>query len=645
MRLSLFDRALSVLRRWLRVPYEIRIRLALGLLLIVMLAASLNVIRFFNQSRELLHHDDSYQLAMRLGAITDLLQVSPAEKLGSSRLRELTRISGFETVKLVETDVLRAKIAAKSDYLTSAELMQIQEQYRLSKRVIGDAADGLPSVITESYQSGELWFRSVFHPFRTADGQELTLIAVESSEADHFLNQLWLLTLAFQILALLTGAIIGLMLLRITYAPYRKITHEAIAAEIAPPDEPEAVDFAVETFLKVIADLKSKEQRLAKLYADQQQRAASLERYNEYVLESMPSGVISCDTGGLITQVNRAAARILKIKQRELIGRRHVEALRSLRPLTNLFDHALQTGEENSVTEATLQVDDDGVVHASLICRLLHDTDGKVRGAMILITDLTTIRELEAEVSFREEMASLGELSAGLAHQLRNSLAAMVGFAQLLHKLTRGNDQSEQIAASILRESEATEKMLRQFLNYASPGELKIQEVNFNDLIAQLEQHFAGKCNKAGVTLSFKLPSGLPILRCDPLLMSNVLQNLIQNGIEACRQEGHVDVVADYDIDREQFVIEVIDDGVGMSSEVRSKVFNPFYTSGKSQGSGLGLSLARKWILNHKGQICCSSSPGKGTSFRIILPQPNVSQPTEPIDSSGRRSEIGVANV
>ncbi len=444
-----------------RVPYEIRVRFAVGVLFIFVLASTLNTIRFISASRESQASEWSYRSAKSLQMIAEFLHTATREKLSSTRLRELSRLAGLSEVTIVETGLLRSEQEPVSAIIAAARLRELRELYSREKEVIGRLVAGPPALATRPYYTRGAWRRALFQPFVNEAGETYTLTAQTSSELAASLDEFWWLTIIFEGLSLLATAAVAVLLLQITFAPYRRIRKEAIAAAVAQPDNNESVDFAVDTFRKVIADLKVKERRLQRLYAQQRERAANLERYNDYILESMPSGVISCSVSGELTQVNRAATRLLHLSRSESVGWQYRKGLAELPQLVQLFDAALQTGEEIALKETGLSVRPGETTAVSIVCRLLHDPSDGVRGAMILINDLTKIKHLEEEISWREQMAALGEMSAGLAHQLRNSLGAMVGFGQLLRKLTSGGGQSEQLASSILREAEQTEKMLR----------------------------------------------------------------------------------------------------------------------------------------------------------------------------------------
>ena len=600
-------------------------------MLLLIVVATLNSVRFFSDSKQLLTRDLRYRTAENLKVIADFLKDAPPQKVKTSRFRELVRVSGLAEVILVETEALRSDIVTRSKYVDVTTLRRLWQTYSTNKEVIGEIAPGGPVTLSSIYQrAGGQQARDLYFQFTSDSGEMLTLVARVSADTETRLARFSFLSMLFQILSLVAAITVAVMLLRITFAPYQKIKDEAIAAQIAQPDQPEAVDFAVDTFHKVIAELKQKEQRLQKLYALQKDRAASLEKYNEYILESMPSGVASCNVSGRVTQFNRAAARILRSNAVQVCGQPYGTAFADFPLIVDLFAYALQAGVEESVLETTIELHDGKELSLKLICRLLYDNNDAVKGAMVVINDLTEIKRLEAAVTFKEEMASLGEMSAGLAHQLRNSLAAMIGFTQLLQKLASGDRQLSHIAASLLREAKSTEKMLKQFLSYSAPGEVKRRRVEFREMQCVLEDHFAHPLEEKGIVSSFAVDHDLPLIYCDPLLITNSIKNLVQNSIDACAAGGEINITVKYLADVDLVEMRVSDTGVGMEQDQVAKVFNPFYTSGKADGTGLGLSLVRKWIITHQGEVNCVSTPGEGTTFTITLPNRSTTAIEQP---------------
>lgn len=608
---------------WLKrigFTYEIRIRLTLAFMFLLILVANLNSLRYFSQTISAREQQLLDQSSQNLKLLAASLGPNPADRINSQSVRDLALAAGFARVSVIETDLLRDDSAQSSELVPPDRLKEIRAAYGLPKTIAGGIQAGLPASLSESYRlpSGSME-RVGFYHFTSEYGEPLTLVvAINSGELSNIERFATLNTL-FQVLSVLAALTMAAMLLKITMKPYKQIKSQALAADIARSDNPESVDFAVETFEKVIAELRAKEQKLQQLYAQQRDRAASLERYTEDVLASMPSGVLSCGTDGVITHFNDSAAKILSINTEDAINHQFAAALRDWPSLRQLLADTLQSRTGRSIPEIEILAKSNCSVWLSVTCSLVTDADGAVRGATLLISDITELKRLEAEIVVKEQMAALGEMSAGLAHQLRNSMGAVIGFSQLLKKVCAEGPTSDMVSG-ILREARITGEMLDRFLKLSRVGEISPVPTSFEEIRIALDTHFENKLAERNLALVVNCRGALPAFVCDPLLITNTLINLIENAIQASQGGQKIGIEFRFDDTSQVFCLEVTDHGKGMSDDQLSRIFTPFYTSGKADGTGLGLALARKWVMAHGGTIVCQSEIGQGTRFTITLP-------------------------
>jgi PAS domain S-box-containing protein len=609
-------------QRWLGSSYEIRIRVTLGLMFLLIIIANLNSLRFFEASKSLQNDTAKYRAVGNLDVMSRLLKTNALEHSRSTQFRDLAQTAGFAEIALVETDVLLHEDLDSSGFVDTHSLQTLRSAYSRDKELAGALGGGLPPTMSTVYvnDKGHSVRTATFH-FVSDENKPLTLLATIPATTEAGLQRFSTLNALFQFLSMAAAFTIAILLLKITLKPYRQIKNQALAADVGKADQPEAVDFAVHTFQKVIGELRHKEAVLQRLYAQQKDRATSLERYNEYILAGMSSAVISCDTEGAITHFNRTAERICNVQAGLAVRQDYRQALADYPVLARMIEEALGRGKETSLPEMELQLADGRRLWLSVTCSQLRDTDNSVIGAMVLASDLTDLKRLEAEIRIKEQMAALGEMAAGLAHQLRNSLAAVVGFAQLLKKLTVGTDRAPDLVLNIINESQATEEMLTRFLTLSRSEKVQFREVEFAEIQKMVENHFAEHLTTGGVKLLFAVDHDLPAFVCDPILMTNVLINLIQNSIEASSDGSEVRVEGNCMDYGQHLLIRVIDKGKGIPAEEIDKIFLPFFTSGKTTGTGLGLSLVRKWVLYHSGEISCQSTLNRGTVFTIRLPQ------------------------
>jgi signal transduction histidine kinase len=250
------------------------------------------------------------------------------------------------------------------------------------------------------------------------------------------------------------------------------------------------------------------------------------------------------------------------------------------------------------------------------------------------------LKRLEAEIVVKEQMAVLGEMSAGLAHQLRNSMGAIIGFSQLLTKLCAGGPTADMVTG-ILREARITGEMLDRFLKLSRAGEISPTPTNFEEIRVALATHFEHKLIDRNLQLIVDCQSDAPQFVCDPLLIVNTLINLIENAIQASPPGQSILLDVRFDRVARMFLLEIADHGKGMTTDQLSRIFTPFYTSGKADGTGLGLALARKWVMAHGGTITCQSEVGSGTRFTIALPViPDQSEASPVVENTVASSPV-----
>jgi len=243
-------------------------------------------------------------------------------------------------------------------------------------------------------------------------------------------------------------------------------------------------------------------------------------------------------------------------------------------------------------------------------------------GILIVFQDLTDIRDLESKMRVREKLASVGQLAAGIAHEIRNPLASLSGSIQLMKFFFDDTSTTEKLMRIVLRETDRLDALIRNFLIYAKPSVLKLEEIQIlkfvNELI-ELIKNQRGK-NLAKLEWGLNIDSNLS-LRADTQQLKQIFWNLLLNAIDALpRQEGRIEITAtEVQKGSDEFVrISVRDSGIGISSSIQEKIFDPFFTT-KTEGTGLGLSLVYQMVKAHAGNIGLQSKEGTGTTFWFEL--------------------------
>jgi len=228
------------------------------------------------------------------------------------------------------------------------------------------------------------------------------------------------------------------------------------------------------------------------------------------------------------------------------------------------------------------------------------------------------IEELhKREMARAEHLATLGELAAGLAHEIRNPLAGIAGVVDIMSKELPTNSSSRAVIGDVHREILHIQAILNDLLSYSRPRQPHFHPANLNTTIEQAVELSRQQVRTKPIQVKFEPVASLPPVEHDPALIQQVILNLILNGIQAISGSGEVRVALASDHD--SVVVRVSDTGRGISAEALPKIFRPFFTT-RSEGTGLGLSLANSIVQSHGGRIEVTSTPGKGSQFKVSLP-------------------------
>jgi len=369
------------------------------------------------------------------------------------------------------------------------------------------------------------------------------------------------------------------------------------------------VGFVVDAFYELVSKLKEKEKELEILKKIAEQRAEDVESYNENILQSVPSGVISFDRDLKIKSINSSAEKILGLKAEDAIGRGYEELLGN--SIVKLFK------ERKSVErgEIQYQTSDGREIWLGLTFSPLRDSAGKEIGRILVFSDLTELKALESQAELRKRLSSLGEMSAGIAHELRNPMGVIAGYTKLLSK--KVDNSLMPTVEAISKEIDVMDRIISDFLSFARPVELTVSNINLNEVINSCVSSIVG-INSA-IEVSLNIDKSL-FISGDEVLLRQAFTNLIQNAVEAMKDGGKLSF--GYTDFGDYIEITVSDTGHGISEGIRDKIFLPFYTT-KEKGTGLGLAIVHKTIISHGGEILVDSTSA-GTTFRLRLPINNT---------------------
>ena len=373
---------------------------------------------------------------------------------------------------------------------------------------------------------------------------------------------------------------------------------------------PSQVGFVVDTFHDLVAELKEKEAELDALRKRAEERADIMEDYNENILQSVPSGVVSMDAGWRVVKANASASRILGIGPDEISGRDGHEIFAEIIKQT--------LGEDGEPIwpgrgELRYSAPSGRELWLGYSLSPLTDALGAEIGRLLVFTNLTELKALEEQSALRKRLSSLGEMAAGIAHELRNPMGVISGYTRILSKKV-ANAEAGTVEA-ISTEVDVMERIISDFLTFARPRELELMEINLRGLIAScVEKGAAGRSDVPPVSVN--IDSGITV-NADEVMLRQVFTNLLQNALDATPPEGRV--TFDARLKGGNVVLRISDTGCGIDKSVADRIFNPFFTT-KEKGTGLGLALVHRIITSHSGTIKVETGE-QGTAFTITLPK------------------------
>jgi PAS domain S-box-containing protein len=370
--------------------------------------------------------------------------------------------------------------------------------------------------------------------------------------------------------------------------------------------------FIISAFQEVTSQLKEKEKELERLRALAEQRAENVESYNENILQCVMNGVMAFDRECRLTTINRAAEEILGIT-REQSARKSCEELLGPGGIAQAVSETLEKKQPSARMEAVLERST-GRLWLGYTTALLSDRHGAALGVILSFSDLTEVKRLQEQVELQERLKTLGEMSAGIAHELRNPMAVMTGYLNLLSKKT--DPSGQELINRISAEINGMNRIIGDLLTFARPASLNRVNVDVKEMI---ENCLANILQTAGAASPIRTDLKLEDIEAslDEVLMRQALTNLIQNAVEAMPGEGALLLKALKT--RNEMQITIGDTGEGIAPEVVKKIFLPFFTT-KDKGVGMGLALAHKVITAHGGRVEVDSRQGRGTTFTVTLP-------------------------
>jgi signal transduction histidine kinase len=346
-------------------------------------------------------------------------------------------------------------------------------------------------------------------------------------------------------------------------------------------------------------------------------RAEASERLSEEIIASLTAGLLVTGLGGEIRILNPAGRRMIGVAD----AATNDEAQRALGDLSlsELVQECLNTG--NAIVRRTIWLPEPrhGVSHLGVTVSPLSDAKHVVHGAICLFTDLTAVKDLEEQLRLKDSLATVGELTAGIAHEFRNGLATIHGYSKLFD-LGLLPEAYRPYVQGIRAETESLSQVVTNFLSFARPAELALSRVDLRRLCERAADEVRADVRIVGGDVTIRGDFGF--VEGDDVLLRQAFSNLLRNAVDACITASVAPaIVIQSEIEASQKTLRLAfnDNGGGIPPELRERVFRPFFTT-KRTGTGLGLALVQKIIVFHNGRIVAGSSPLGGASMQISLP-------------------------
>jgi len=349
---------------------------------------------------------------------------------------------------------------------------------------------------------------------------------------------------------------------------------------------------------------------------------ASLSRvkaFSDNLVENVPIGLIAIDDNQNIVSFNNVAEAVLGISIQKAIQKKAKEIL-PIELLNQIDNPDIKKGVVEEEIDCLAQ--DGRSIPLQVSATLLHDEDQTFLGHVLLFKDLSEVQALRREIARNQRLASIGRLAAGVAHEIRNPLSSIKGFATYFKERYRENKDDQQTANIMIQEVERLNRVVGQLLEFAKPITISKRATSVDAVIKDSVQLIERQSTEKNIKIETTFSSVVKKIQVDRDRINQVLLNLYLNGIESMQDRGTLNVALSMNKERKWVIIKVTDNGTGIRKEDIAHIFDPYFTT-KPSGTGLGLAIVHNIIDAHDGKMEVESSQGKGTTVTLFLPISN----------------------
>jgi len=351
------------------------------------------------------------------------------------------------------------------------------------------------------------------------------------------------------------------------------------------------------------------------------------DRFFRHLVMNLRTGVLAITRDGRIAVMNDIAYRALGLTARpDDTGRHFSEVLQDCPEVARVLQQAFESVDLPNRAEMRLRKTSKAIGYS--LSHIQDDTGAKV-GATLFFKDLTRVEQLEERERLRDRLATLGEMAAAIAHEVKNPLASIEVMAGVMKRQLADQPESLEPLNDIIKEAKMANAIVVEVLEFVRPIPLQVERADLEEVIKDSITLAEGKMRRGAVSIQTHIDPDVPELLADPHQLRQLFSNLLANAFEALGGEGDVEIRAslrtsEEPVDTEEpdpprVVVEVRDSGPGITPDDLERIFSPFFTT-KPQGTGLGLAIVRKVVDAHDGHIDAVSAPGRGTTFKVTLP-------------------------
>jgi two-component system, sporulation sensor kinase E len=426
------------------------------------------------------------------------------------------------------------------------------------------------------------------------------------------------------------GGLLTAIASAILYAPWGvPATTQPLLLGLAVPDGLELVMYLVMGVLfgrlrdleeRKTRDLRQVSARLEEAYGALEDRAVQLiaiQDYTQSILRSVTSGVVTVGPDASVATVNPAAERILGIAEDAVTARALPVLFRDDGGLTADVRKVLEGRIPRTMHDLRLVTVEGKVVHAQVSVSRMRDVGGRKLGAVVTIEDVSDIKALTDQLIRADRLAAMGELTAGVAHEVRNPLGIIRASVQLMEDAECSRERVSEAAEVIKQEIDRLDRVIKALLDFGRPAPPTMRAVSVSQVLEDVALFSRTFASRAHVQIVEEYSDTAPDVVADPEQLKQVFVNLISNAVQAMPGGGTLTIETGA---KEGFVfVRFTDTGPGISDGVRDKIFDPFVST-RDEGTGLGLTIVHRIVDEHDGHIEVTSEPGAGTAFTVWLP-------------------------